>query len=133
MVSVGVLIWRGGKVLLGKRKGSHGAGQYAPPGGHFEYMESLAECAQREVREETGMEIKNIRFLCIYNEKAYAPKHFVNIGFMAEWKAGEPVIREPEKCSSWNWYDPDNLPAPVFANLPSYIESFKNKKNFYDA
>ena len=32
------------------------------PGGYFEYMESFEECAKREVMEETGMEIQNIRF-----------------------------------------------------------------------
>jgi 8-oxo-dGTP diphosphatase len=30
-----------GRVLLGKRRGSHGRGEYAWPGGHMEYMESF--------------------------------------------------------------------------------------------
>jgi len=74
------MIFKDGKVLLGRRKGSHGEGEYAWPGGHLEYMESIKECARREVREETGMEIKNIRFLRIYNLKEYAPKHYLDIG-----------------------------------------------------
>ena len=40
-VGIGVIILKDGKVLLGKRKGSHGAGEYAFPGGHLEYMESF--------------------------------------------------------------------------------------------
>ena len=39
-VGVGVLIVRGGKVLIGRRRGSHGAGQYALPGGKLEWRES---------------------------------------------------------------------------------------------
>ncbi|WP_134596929.1 NUDIX domain-containing protein, partial [Pseudomonas aeruginosa] len=35
-VGVGVLILRDGKVLLGRRKGSHGAGCWSAPGGHLE-------------------------------------------------------------------------------------------------
>lgn len=52
-VGVGIMVMKNGKVLLGKRKGSHGTGKYAWPGGHMEHMESFEECAKREVREET--------------------------------------------------------------------------------
>jgi 8-oxo-dGTP diphosphatase len=61
-VGIGVIVMKAGKVLLGKRMGSHGAGEYAWPGGHLEYMESFAECAAREVMEETGMQIGPLRF-----------------------------------------------------------------------
>ena len=54
-VGVGVLIVKGGKVLIGQRKGSHGAGHHALPGGKLEWRETWAECAVREVLEETGI------------------------------------------------------------------------------
>jgi 8-oxo-dGTP diphosphatase len=132
-VGVGVMILKDGKVLLGKRKGSHGAGEYAWPGGHFEYMESFEQCAKREVQEETGMEIRNIRFLRLLNLKEYAPKHYVDIGLVADWKSGEPKIMEPEKVEGWDWYDINNLPKPLFATLPTYIEAYKTGKNFWDS
>ncbi len=131
-VGVGVMIMKNGRVLLGKRKGSHGAGEYAWPGGHFEYMESFEQCAKREVMEETGMEIDNIRFLRLMNLKEYAPKHYVDVGLIADWKNGEPKIMESEKIEGWDWYDMDNLPSPLFATLPSYIEAYKTGKNFWD-
>lgn len=60
-VGVGVMIFdKDGMILLGKRKGSHGAGEYSFPGGHLEYGESFEECAKREVMEECGIEIKNL-------------------------------------------------------------------------
>ena len=40
-VGVGVMVLKNGKVLIGKRKGAHVAGEWAWPGGHLEYMESL--------------------------------------------------------------------------------------------
>jgi 8-oxo-dGTP diphosphatase len=71
-VGVGVMIVKNGFVLLGKRKGAHGEGEYAFPGGHLEYMESFAQCAQRETREECGIEIENIRFQFVANVTTYS-------------------------------------------------------------
>ncbi len=132
-VGLGVMIMKDGKALLGKRKGSHGAGLYAFPGGHFEYMESFEECAKREVMEETGMEIDNIKFLRLSNLKDFAPKHYVDVGFVAEWKSGEPRIMEPDKIEKWEWYDLDHLPEPLFPTVSTYIEAYKTGKNFWDA
>ncbi|OAP64355.1 hypothetical protein AYL99_00327 [Fonsecaea erecta] len=56
------------KFLLGQRLGSHGAGTWALPGGHLEFGESLEECAAREVREETGLEVDEIEFLTATND-----------------------------------------------------------------
>ena len=127
------MIIKNGKVLLGKRKGSHGLGEYAWPGGHMEYMESFEQCAKREVKEETDMEIQNIRFLRLMNLKEYAPKHYVDIGLCADWKSGNPKIMEPEKTEGWDWYNMNNLPNPLFATLPSYFEAYKTGKNYFDS
>lgn len=132
-VGVGVMVMKDGKILLSKRKGSHGAGEYSWPGGHMEYMESFEECAKREVREETGIEIENIRFLRIYNLKEYAPKHYVDVGLAADWKSGEPKVMEPDRSEGWDWYDISNLPEPLFATSPTYIEALKTGKNFWDS
>ena len=132
-IGVGVMIIKDGKVLLGKRKGSHGSGEYAWPGGHLEYMESFEECAKRETMEESGMEIHNVRFLRLGNLKQYAPKHYVDIGLIADWKSGEPEVREPQKMEGWGWYDTDKLPEPLFSTIPSYLEAYKTGRNFWDA
>ena len=131
-VGIGVMVLKDGKVLLGKRKGSHGEGEYAFPGGHLEYMESFESCARREVMEEVGIEIENVRFVRVANIQHYAPKHYIHIGLAAEWKKGEPKICEPEKCEGWDWYDLDHLPHPLFKTLPEDIESYKTGRNYYD-
>ncbi|MFA6436752.1 MAG: NUDIX domain-containing protein [Candidatus Paceibacterota bacterium] len=131
-VGVGVMIFKDGKFLLGKRKGSHGEGEYAFPGGHLEYMESFEDCARREVREECGIEIKNIRFQFLANVIAYAPKHYVHIGLLADFKSGEPKVLEPEKCESWDWYDLNNLPQPLFDICRISIESHEKGITYYD-
>ncbi len=131
-VGIGIMIFKDGKVLLGKRKGSHGDGEYAFPGGHLEYMESFKEGALREIAEECGVEIKNLKFQFLANVKKYAPKHYVHIGLTADWSRGEPKILEPEKSESWNWYDINNLPEPLFEIINLSIESHKTGKNYFD-
>lgn len=132
-VGIGVLVFKNDKVLLGKRKDvGHGKGEYAGPGGHLEFGESFETCAKRECREEAGIEITNIKFLRLYNLKKYAGKHYVDIGLVAEWKSGVPQVLEPERCESWDWYDLDNLPQPLFATVESYFEALKDGQNFFD-
>lgn len=132
-VGVGVMILKDGKVLMGKRKGSHGAGEYSFPGGHLEYMESFEDCARRETKEEAGIEIKNIRFGCVGNIKKYAPVHRVLIGLVADWASGEPVVMEPEKCEGWQWFDLDNIPPDTFFPSQLNAESYKTGRNYWDA
>ena len=132
-VGVGVLILKEGKVLLGKRKGSHGAGEYAFPGGHLEHMESFEECARRETREECGIEIANIRFQFLANVRKYAPKHYVHIGLVADRLAGEPQVLEPEKQESWGWYDLDALPEPLFEMGRMALEYYRTGTIYKDA
>jgi len=131
-VGIGILIFKDGKVLLGKRKGSHGQGEYAFPGGHLEYMESFENCAEREIAEECGIEVKNIRFHLLANLVKYAPKHYVHIGFIADWKSGEPKVLEPEKCESWAWYGVNDLPEPMFEACKLSIRALEENKNYFD-
>lgn len=131
-VGVGVMVFKEGRILLSKRKGSHGSGEYAFPGGHLEYMESFAGCAIRETREECGIEIQNINFQFLANIVQYSPKHFTHIGLIADWKSGDPVVLEPEKAESWDWFELDSLPEPLFEICRLAVESYRNKRSYYD-
>lgn len=92
--------------LLGKRKGSHGANTFALPGGHIEFGETPEECAAREVLEETGLRVKNVRYMTATNDIMSAEgKHYITL-FMAcerEEDEGEPRNLEPHKCEGWEW------------------------------
>jgi ADP-ribose pyrophosphatase YjhB (NUDIX family) len=66
MVGTGVLLLRGNKVLLQRRKDN---GLWGLPGGSLEPGESLEESARREVLEETGLEVAGLNLFGVYSGK----------------------------------------------------------------
>ena len=125
-VGVGAIILKGNKVLLYKRKNAHGDGTWSFPGGHLEFNESIEDCAKREVMEESGIKIKNVK-LGPYTNDVFKKedKHYVTIYAIAEYQSGDAEIKEPEKCERWDWFIWKNLPSPLFLPLKNLL-----KQNF---
>ena len=118
IVGVGVIVLRNGKVLLGRRIGSHGAGTWALPGGHLEFGETVEACARREVLEETGLELQRVVAGPYTSDVFVEPRrHYVTLFVVAQSGAGEPQVLEPTKCTEWRWVDWGAMPAPLFAPL----------------
>jgi len=99
-------------------------GVWMAPGGHREFNEGLFACARREVKEETGLDIKNLKVIATGN--AYLQDldqefffHFVE----ADYASGE-VIPEPEN-GELAWLSPaemlekENMLAEIHAILPN--------------
>lgn len=108
-VGVGVFVRSAshpGAVLLGRRRGSAGAGTLALPGGHLEFGESWAECAAREVLEETGLAVTGVRTGTVINSvEAATSYHYVVVLMVCDAPPGaEPENLEPEKCDGWAWH-----------------------------
>ncbi|KAJ5364487.1 uncharacterized protein N7496_010200 [Penicillium cataractarum] len=122
-IGVGVFVMNSeGKFVLGKRKGSHGANTWALPGGHLEFGESFETCAEREILEETGIQIRDIQFLTATNSVFEAEgKHYVTIfmGAVVSNDSDQPQIMEPEKCTAWEWASWDELRAEGQLQLSS--------------
>lgn len=113
-----MIIKRDGKVLLGKRKGSHGEGTWSCPGGHLEFGETLERCARREVSEEVGIEIKNIEQATFTNDIfEKEQKHYITVYITADYSTGEVKVMEPDKCEEWRWFDWNALPEPLFVPI----------------
>jgi 8-oxo-dGTP diphosphatase len=122
-VGVGVIVTKDNKVLLGQRKNAHGAGSWSFPGGHLEFNETLETCARREVLEETGLHLKNLRPATFTNDIfTLEGKHYVTLYVTAEYDSGELQVREPEKCERWAWFAWDDLPQPLFVPLQNLLQ-----------
>ncbi|CAL8471840.1 g11382 [Coccomyxa elongata] len=123
-VGVGVLIFRDGHVLVGRRLGAHGKGEFALPGGHLEFGESWEDCAKREVEEETGLQLSNLRFETAVNSVFGDTAHYVTIFMRGEAdQVAEAKVLEPDKCESWIWVPWLSIPQPVFLPLQLLQES----------
>ncbi|TAL14905.1 NUDIX domain-containing protein [Patescibacteria group bacterium] len=123
-VGVGVFVIRDGKFLMGRRKGSHGADTWSIPGGHMEFGESFEQTAKREVMEETGMAIKNVRFAAVTNDVFESDnKQYVTVWVMSDWNKNEPAVTEPDKFIDQKWIDIDNLPEPLFLPWQTLLKS----------
>ncbi|KAK0123365.1 hypothetical protein ONS96_010357 [Cadophora gregata f. sp. sojae] len=102
--------------LIGKRIGSHGAGTYALPGGHLEFGETPEECAAREVLEETGLKISNIKFSTATNDVMEKDeKHYITLFVVGvrDDVSQVPEVLEKEKCEGWEWLRWEELVALV--------------------
>jgi len=131
-VCVGVMIFKEGKVLLGKRSGKHAPGEYSFPGGRVDYMESFEDAVRRETEEESGIKIKNIKFQCLANIDRYSYRHDVLTGLVAEWDEGVERTDPDERIGDWHWYSLEELPQPIFLPTAILIDSYKTGKNYYD-
>jgi mutator protein MutT len=125
-VGIAVIVIKDNRVLLGKRKNAHGAGSWAFPGGHLEFNESIEGCAVREVFEETGIRIKNLRYGPYTNDFFEAEgRHYVTLFVIADHDSGQPTVREPHKCEKWTWSEwPPSL-QPQFLPIKNLL-----KQNF---
>lgn len=97
-----------GRVLLGKRKNSYGAGLYGLPGGHVELGEPLIAAAQRELYEETELANQSLQFLGVVREHQ-GQIDFVHFIYVLKNLIDTPKLSEPDKCEGWEWRDPQEL------------------------
>ena len=122
-VGVGVILVKDNKVLLLKRKNAHGKGTWGFPGGHLELHEEFADCVKREVEEETGITVSNIRFAGLTNDLFKKEnKHYITVFMLCSWESGKAQIKEPEKCEVQEWFEWENLPAPLFLPITNLLK-----------
>ena len=107
-----VLVRRGDRALLA-RNAKYPVPIYSTLAGFVDIGESLEETLAREVREEVGIEVTNIRY---FGSQPWPLPHSLMIGFTAEWAGGEIRV-DGEEITDAQWFAADDLPSL----LPSHI------------
>ncbi|MDX1604875.1 MAG: NAD(+) diphosphatase [Candidatus Competibacterales bacterium] len=104
--AVMVRITRGDEILLA-RSPRFAPGVYSVLAGFVDPGESIEQAAHREVFEEVGLTITNLRYL---TSQSWPFPHSLMIGFAADWAGGEIVLEDPE-IEAASWYTRDDLPG----------------------
>lgn len=129
---VGVLVVRAGRVLIGRRAraGAQGLATWGWCGGHLEWGESLEAWARREAREEMGIELENLRRLCVSNLVAY-DRRYLDGEFLANL-APRQKPRSLGAIEEWGWFPVGALPTPLFEFARLALESYGRGQLLHD-
>lgn len=100
-----VLVRRGAEALLA-HSGRFTTGFYSTLAGFVEPGESLEETLRREVREEVGVEIRNIRY---FGSQPWPFPHSLMVGFVGDHAGGDIVV-DGEEIKDARWFRADALP-----------------------
>jgi NAD+ diphosphatase len=111
------LVWRPGELLLA-RAPHFIPGMYSALAGFVEPGETLEECVAREVAEEVGVRVKNLRY---FGSQSWPFPHSLMVAFTAEWDGGE-IVPQPDEIEDAGWYPFDALPGiPPRFSIAGYL------------
>jgi NAD+ diphosphatase len=99
------LVWREGEVLLA-RSPHYAAGMYSALAGFVEAGESLEDCVEREIAEEVGVRVTDLRY---YGSQSWPFPHSLMVAYTARWAGGE-IVPQPGEIEDAQWFGLDTLP-----------------------
>lgn len=117
-----VAITSGNKILLARNANFKG-GWYSLIAGYVDVGETLEETVMREVKEEIGINVSNIRY---YKSQPWALSGSMMVGFTSEADDQQPIEVDGKEITTADWFTRDNLPAyPSNASIAGeMIEKF---------
>jgi NAD+ diphosphatase len=121
-----VLVSRNDEILLA-RSPHFTPGMYSVLAGFVEAGESVEACVHREVAEEVGIRVRNLRW---FGSQSWPFPHSLMLGFMADY-AGGTLVPQEEEIEDAGWFRRDTLPAlpPPWTIAYRLIESWRTREN----
>ncbi|MEL7586463.1 MAG: NAD(+) diphosphatase [Prolixibacteraceae bacterium] len=114
------------KILLARNTNFPG-GWYSLVAGYVDIGETLEETVKREVKEEVGLDVKNIRY---YTSQPWPLSGSMMIGFTAEADENQPIVTDNKEIAEAAWFTRGNLPnhPPTISIAGEMIEKFEKGK-----
>lgn len=118
-VGVGVVIWRGGEVLLARRGRPPRQGEWSIPGGAQQIGETVAQAAAREALEETGLAVRPAELVSVEDAVTRdaggaVQYHYVIVELAVDWIDGE--AQAGDDVTEVRWADPAEACRLLAAN-----------------
>lgn len=127
---------KGEKVLLVQRGTNPFEGQWALPGGFLKDDERLEDGARRELEEETGLQVKNLHQLRVFDSPDRDPRgRTISIPFYGEVDS-EEIVKGADDAAKAEWFDLNELPELAFDHdqiLELAVWKYKNKRKATDS
>lgn len=123
-----VLITDGERALLG-RQASWPKGRYSTIAGFVEPGESLEDAVVREVREETGVHVRDVQY---HSSQPWPFPSSLMLGFMA-WASGTEIVRADQELEDARWFSRNDIAhgSPILPTAQSI--SFRLIEDWYDS
>ena len=127
-----VAITKGDKLLLARNK-NFATGYYSVLAGFVEAGETSEECVMREIKEEVGIEVKNIKY---FGSQSWSFPNSFMLAFTAEHESGEIQIDENEIAEA-RWFSVEeipNIPAKLSISrklIDWFIEKYQINMNYH--
>lgn len=104
--------------------------KYVVPGGHIEIGETIEEALKREVKEETGLDVTNPSFICLWEfingEEYYDRRHMLFLNYRVETSMEKVVLNEEGQESVWvDKNEVINFPIEHFTKMT--LEKYASK------
>jgi len=132
-VTVDVVVYRKKEnsieILLIKRKNDPYKNKWALPGGFVEETESLEEAAKRELKEETGLSIKNPEQVHTFGDPGRDPRgRTISVAFMSWVDAGDNATASDD-AAEVQWFPATRLPELAFDHSKIISHAMKKTRN----
>ena len=119
------VVRRSARVLLAQRSVPPGIGRWGFPGGMQELGETVYACAQRELKEETGIAADPVATLRVIDRIGHdgsgkVKTHFTLVAVLLDWRSGEG---EPiEDATALGWFTPEEARGRELELFPHALE-----------
>lgn len=121
------------QVLLIKRKRDPAAGWWAMPGGYVDWNETLIQTAAREYKEETNLDLMNLKFFGLYDDlnRDKDGRQNVDHCYVGQVSPNSTLKLHPDEVIEAKWFSFDNLPENIAFDhrdmLNDYLKGIKNQ------
>lgn len=123
--TVDIIIELENRIILIKRKNPPFG--WALPGGFVDYGESLEQAAIREAREETSLDIRNLRLLGCYSDPARDSRfHTISTVFIA---SASGIPQAADDAAELTLADPGNLPSPLCFDHARILDDYRKQRH----